>query len=111
LLGPTSLAHDRVGDVAIAVDHAPELPSKASAPEQPNRSCICKQSNLHGSAGALLTASCALPAARRDGLGVAGFVREGSEPDGSLVAALVAEQKSAEHSGARVRFVQSGGRR
>jgi hypothetical protein len=29
-----------------------------------------------------------------------------SPPDGSLVAALVAEQKSADHSGALLRFVQ-----
>ena len=41
---------DRVGDIAMPVDQAPELPSKASAPEQPNRRCICNESNLHSSA-------------------------------------------------------------
>ena len=34
-------------------------------------------------------------------------VRLGQSPKGSMVAALVAEQKSAEHSGAFLRFVQS----
>ena len=58
------LAGFSFGDVAMAVDHAPGPPSKASALEQPNRRCICKQSKPHRSAGALLTASCALPAAR-----------------------------------------------
>lgn len=47
---------DAYGDVAIAVGQAPEQPIKASAPEQPNRRCICNESNLHDSAGALLTA-------------------------------------------------------
>jgi hypothetical protein len=41
----------------MAVDPAPELSSKASASEQPNRRYICNQSNLHSSAGALLTAT------------------------------------------------------
>ena len=39
--------------------------------------------------------------------GVAAFVRNGSQPDGSLLAAFVAEQKSAHHSGKLLRFVLS----
>ena len=38
--------------------------------------CIGSRAFLHGAVSALHSASCALPAARRDGPGVAGFVRE-----------------------------------
>jgi hypothetical protein len=44
------------GDEAMTLDRAPELPSRASAPEQPNRRYICNRSNLHSSVGALVSA-------------------------------------------------------
>ncbi len=42
---------------------------------------------------------------------VTGFVRKGSQADGSLVAALLAEQKNADHDGAVLRLVRSGSQR
>jgi len=40
------------------------------------------------------------------GRGLAAYVRKGSQPDGSLVAALLAEQRNADHAGAVLRFVR-----
>jgi hypothetical protein len=40
------------------------------------------------------------------GRGVAAYVRKGSQPDGSLVAALLAEQRNADDAGAVLRFVR-----
>jgi hypothetical protein len=55
-------AHDAFGDDAMTADPAPELRSKASASELPSQRYICNPSNLHGSAGALLSAIYRAPA-------------------------------------------------
>ena len=65
----------RFGDIPITKDHAADVAGGAFVRGRPRRLCIGSQAFLHPAVPALHSASCALPAARRDRPGVAGFVR------------------------------------